>query len=609
MVDATPAKRVLPARDRRESTAKRARYSPAPSSTTKKAAPPSKPSTPASDAKPKRKYTKRTSTVRTPTPRDASTPPVEDVLPTKVTNSKPLPTTKEKQAAKLSPKEYQSIAESAILSASLYRSRVQWLSDGIFKKYWVKPVKRKGVVEQPPNNPDAKSMSKLGNGTITIEPHKLDVTFYTVREQQQVPAPQPHYKHPNQHTPKPPAVGTVSMGPPQNPGAQTPNAPPPNTVPTPQKPPTPQSQPMTPAVKQESAPSTPVPATPGSVGKPPTQQTIQTPAAAPKANSDPVIQMLAARAATDARLKDLMKVVATSKATPDQLKEFQKHIDEFNAVVKKQEADKAGREPQQTPVATPVQEPVATQQPPPRQEGPQQAVASPSTQHAAGAAVATAAPTSAPVGAPTGPATGPPASSTPTPVTTQPPPHNSPAPRPPAPYAAYPAPRMEAIIKHIVLEFHGDGASTDRFLFPDYAALDLRYGGLEMNATFALERKGSEIISSLGDSAIEEVAAAQAKWKADVEYYEPITITVRANQHRTIETIARAARTLPEVQEHMKKILETKTRAPVEYLVHQLPREKGVAGSEVPSAEMVDSGVEMGSEDEDDELKAFYGHY
>lgn len=590
MAETTPAKRVLPPRERRESAAKRLRYSPAPASIAKKSAP----ATPASDAKPKRKYTKRSSAVRTPTPRDASTPPVDDIIPTKVTNSKPLPATRQKQASNLPLKDYQSIAESAILAASLHRSRMQWLSDGIFRKYWVKPVKRKGVIEQPPNNPDAKSMSKLGNGTILVDPHKLDVTFYTVREQQpQVPL----QKHPNQHTPKPPGLGTSPMGPPIPSSMSTPN--PTGNSP---KPLIPQSRPVTPAVKPETAITTSQPAASGAVGKPPTQQTIQTLAAPPKANSDPVIQMLASRAATDPQLKDLMKVVATSKATGEQLKEFQKHIDEFNEVVKKQEADKAERDklqPQAQATATPAQ-PVAAQQST-KQEVSVQPVPSPNTQHAAGAAVAT---TNTP-----GPATAAPTPSTP--VASHPATYA--APRPPQQHPAYPAPRTEAIIKHIVLEFHGEGASTDRFLFPDYAALDLRYGGLEMNASFLIERKGSEVAATLGDSSAEEVAIMQAKWKADVEYYQPITITVRANQHRTIETIARAARTLPQVQEHMKNILETKTRAPVDYLLHQLPREKGIAGSEVPSAEMVDSGVEMGSgeepdEEEDDELKVFYGH-
>jgi hypothetical protein len=579
MSDATPAKRVLPARERRESAAKRMRYSPAPSSTVKKSAPASKPATPASEAKPKRKYNKRTSLAQTPIPRDASTPPVEDIIPTKVTNSKPLPATKQKQATVMSSKDYQSIAESAILGASLHRSRSQWLSDTIFKKYWVKPTKRKGVIDQPPNNPDVKSMTKLGNGTIIIEPHRLDVTFFTVRETTQVPVQKP----PILQSPKPTGPTGGAMGPPQS------------ATPTPaqQKPLIPQTPSASPVPKQEPGTATAQATAPAPVGKPPAQQTIQTPAAAPKANSDPVIQMLAARAATDPQLKELMKVVATSKATAEQLKEFQKHIDEFNAVVKKQGADKAEREKQQTSSAATAP---SSQQPPSTPETSVQAVPSPNTQHAAGAAVTS----TTSHAAPTAPST---------PAAAHPSTYNG-APRPPPQYPAYnPAPRMEMIIKHIVLEFHGEGASTDRFLFPEYAALDLRVGGLEMNASFFVERKGSDVISAFGDSSPEEMALAHAKWKADVDYFQPITITVRANQHRTIETIARAARTLPEVQEHMKKVLDNKTRAPVEYLLHQLPREKGVAGSEVPSAEQVDSGVDMGdSEGEDDELKALYGN-
>lgn len=287
--------------------------------------------------------------------------------------------------------------------------------------------------------------------------------------------------------------------------------------------------------------------------------------------------MLAARAATDPQLKELMKVVATSKASPDQLKEFQKHIDEFNAVVKKQEEERVAREKQ-----------LAAQRPVQQSNTPGTGSMSPAPQQSGTTPSASPVPT--------------------TTAAAHPSVYNTTAPRPPPNYPSYPPPRMEAIIKHIVIEFHGDGASTDRFLFPDYAALDMKYGGLEMLTSFLVERKGSEIIASYGDSSVEEVAAAQAKWKPDVEYFQPVTIMVRANQHRTIETIARAARTLPEVQEHMKKVLETKTRAPVEYLVHQLPRDKGVTGSEVPSVEMVDSGVEMDSQDEDDELKAWYGN-
>jgi hypothetical protein len=302
--------------------------------------------------------------------------------------------------------------------------------------------------------------------------------------------------------------------------------------------------------------------------------------------------MLAARAAADPRLKELMKVVATSKASPEQLKEFQGHIDEFNALVKRQEAERAekekdnGKGKEQQPSegtassATPqTREGSEVRPPPPVSASPAPTVSRPATYNAVLPQVGT------PSGAP-------------------------------SPYASYPPPppqpppaRAEPIIKHIVIEFHGEGASQDRWLFPEYAALDIKYGGLEMTCSFFVERKGSEVISTLAGGSADETAALQSKWKADQEYYQAVTILVRANQHRTIETVARAARTLPEVQEQMKRVMKNKIRAPEEYLVHQLPREKVLATADVLAGGFVDSAVEMLSEDEDDELEDFYGNW
>jgi len=47
-----------------------------------------------------------------------------------------------------------------------------------------------------------------------------------------------------------------------------------------------------------------------------------------KTNPDPVISKLAARASTDPELKSLMKEVATGNASQEQLRIFQRHIDE-----------------------------------------------------------------------------------------------------------------------------------------------------------------------------------------------------------------------------------------------------------------------------------------
>ena len=545
MADETPQRRVLPARQRRESAAKRRAYSPEPAPT-----PAKKAATPASEPRQKRKYTKRASIIPPSTPSGTSTPPVEDVIPTKVTSSKPLPSTRQKQASNLSSKEYQSIADSAILAASLHRSRAQWLVDGVFKKYWTKPVKRKGVIDVPPNNPDQKSMQKIGQGQITIEPHEFNVSFYTVREPQ---APLPYYRHPNQHTPKP-----TTFPPP--PGALATTSAPTTPAASSQRPQQAASNPSSvSAVKQDSQPANPAKA-PANASSPPKP--------APRTTSDPVIQMLAARAASDPNLKELMKVVATSKASPEQLREFQAHIDEFNAVVKKQEAERAEKEKEQQKNET---------KPP--------AVQTSNLPNATPTTSASQPPTYSPA-----PRPGPSGPSTPV-------------------YANYPPPpRPEAIIKHIVVEFLGEGASPDRWLFPEHAVLDIKYGDVEMTCSFFVERKGSEIIASLAGGSAEEAGALQTKWKPDQEYYQPLTMLVRGNHHRTIETIARAAKVLPEVQEYMKGVMKNKTRAPEEFLVHQLPREKGMATGEIPSADFVDSAVEMVSDEEDDELRDFYGN-
>ncbi|KAK5097751.1 hypothetical protein LTR70_002793 [Exophiala xenobiotica] len=492
MPDEAPARRVLPARSRRESR--------------RASSPPTKPASPTAkatdDSKLKKPYEKRIKTVHVSTSgRSASTPTSigEEILPTKVTSTRPLPATIEKQTDGLANKQFQSLADSAILAASLHRSRMQWLADGIFKKFWTKPVKRKKVVEEPPNNPDVKSMQKLGNATITIEPHTFEAMFYVVRDPHIVPLPM--YKPSIQQTPPVSVQANV-------------HAPTISSIPTK----------ATPAAAKPS----PVPATP-----PPSSHRPPTPPGGAK-TTDPVIQMLASRAATDVHLKDLMKVVATSKATPDQLREFQAHIDEFNAIVKQQEAEKEAKA--KLAVPTPYR--------------------------------------------------------------------NSPL-NPTPQFAAYPTqPRQEAPIKHVVIEFTspsaaGQAASSDRWLFPEHAVLDTQYGGIEMTCSFFIERKGSDVLVSMKDLPSEEMQTMSNKWKADTEYYQPVTMTIKATQHRTIEAIARSAKSLPEVQKYMEGVMEKKTRAPQDFLVHRLPREKVDS-----SVDFVDSAVELSGED--DELKDYY---
>jgi hypothetical protein len=150
-------------------------------------------------------------------------------------------------------------------------------------------------------------------------------------------------------------------------------------------------------------------------------------------------------------------------------------------------------------------------------------------------------------------------------------------------------------------------SNPDRWLFPENAVLEIRYGGLEMLVSFLVEKKGSDILSSMNMESDEELARMQTRFKPDQEYYQPVTMTVKAAHHRTIETIARAAKPLPVVQEYMKDVMNKKERGPSEYLVYRLPRESVMA--ETMESGFIDSGVELenGSSSEEDELKDVYG--
>ena len=560
MSDTVTARRVQPSRERRASAIKRRASSPIPPPTHDQN--PSTPSTRAAtsiantDGKPKR-YEKRIKTVHISTPsRETSTigSSLEEALPTKIVNSRPLPCLNDKQPDNLPTLQYQSIAESATLSASLHRSRMQWLCEGIFKKYWVKPVRRKKIIEEPPNNPDVKSMHSLGTANITIEPHTFEARFFVVREA--VPMPLPLVKPAPAlplNTAKPVVTPSPSL---QTPAksippisqplvtAQTPTARLPTTPNSSQTKPVPPKLPTTavrpPPVTQTQNISKPL--------LPPTSTQTPTRTATPPAakTTDPVIQMLASKAAVDPHLKELMKIVAASQATPEQLREFQKHIDGFNAIVKKQESEREARA--KLAAATGTAHPLLST-------------------HSLHYGIARSSP-----------------------LNPQFTPHQN-------------FPRPEPRIKHIIIEFlsppsAGQAPITDRWLFPEHAVLDTQYGGTEMTCSFLVERKGSEILAAFKDVSPEELLSMKQIWRPDTEYFQPVTFTIKTSQHRILETIARSAKSLPEVQKHMQHILENKTRAPQLYLVHQLAKEKVEH-----AVEFIDSGVDM---DDEDVLKDFY---
>jgi hypothetical protein len=354
----------------------------------------------------------------------APAPPVEEPpapLPKSIQSGKPLPTVEDAQPEDLPTKEYQSLQErynsiylcatlplkhhiwlglveltcfgsfsSGVLAESLHRSRNKWVAEGLFEKYWSKPVKRKGVITEDPKNPPKDSMTKLGQVTITIEPHVFEATLFAVKDPKpaqtaQASSARPilQYGPPNGMMP-PPKTPAATPATPATVAQKTPTtAQAATTQPSP-KPQEPHSRPQSSATNDppkvsasprgmESVltPTTPVtasqaatrPATattvsaqPSSTPQPaasvvtaspvvtssrpaaPAQSPATTtakPAAKQPSGTDPIIVTLAEKASEDPQLRDLMKRVAVGEAKPDELATFQKIIDQITAEYKK----------------------------------------------------------------------------------------------------------------------------------------------------------------------------------------------------------------------------------------------------------------------------------
>lgn len=195
-------------------------------------------------------------------------------------------------------------------------------------------------------------MLKVGTCKLTIEPHVFEVTLFTIKEPYTAPPMEQPNQKPVQQYGRPSSV----HAPPQaGPGAcvQFPSSHQPSPRTTPHPPtayaqtssndqpqgwqsnrhpshqlPTPTSSLVEPRSTNPPLPNT-NPVTPGPPREPlkPTQ--------------DPVIQMLATKASSNASLKALMKVVASGNASHDQLKVFQSHIDELTALLSKQASSTA----------------------------------------------------------------------------------------------------------------------------------------------------------------------------------------------------------------------------------------------------------------------------
>lgn len=433
----------------------------------------------ATPAPKKQKLSQPSTKEATPTARES--PSVQQAkpsgLPSKISASAPLPVLLDKsQPASLPDSEYQSLASSAVLAASLERSQHAWTRDGIFQRFWKKPEGRQ-------KGPDLvlKSMKDKGRCRLRIEPHIFEVNLWVVTK----PRPPPPPKSQVQAAPYRPQQQTQYYQ----------NRP---------LPPAGQPQPLAPLQsRQPSAPqATPQPATPVAQDK--------------KASPDPVISMLATRASSDPELKALMKEVATGKATQEQLRVFQKHIDELGAVIQAQKLKEAAEEEKARMAkqsATPVQSNTTPQPVLP------QAVPQP-VQNAVW--------------------------------------QQQPLPPPPVQQYVPPPPPPPS---EVVFAFTLAGATEDRFLFPQYSILE-PLSAQHVLASFIVTRKGSEAADPTG-----------LHLDPDTEYWQPVTMMVEVAYGREplLKDVSKWVKPADEVREEMKKIMQRCTRAPESFLPLRLP--------------------------------------
>ncbi|KAH7327006.1 hypothetical protein BKA65DRAFT_61006 [Rhexocercosporidium sp. MPI-PUGE-AT-0058] len=481
----------------------------------------------------------QTPTPPAPPPQPAVPAPVEESLPRSIAPGKPLPTVEAPQPENLPSSQFQTIPESGVLVESLHRSRHKWLSEGIFEKYWTKPTKKKGAPDAPPDNPAKDSMTKLGSCSITVEPHTFEATMYAIKDPNPkpllatVPPPQQQMRRP-----------IIQYGPPG--GVMPPNPPPAPVQPVQQKPPPPipQASPRSQDVQmQNTAPAPPNNAysqgqqtpnpLPNSNRPPPLQlpTATRTPQPAPPPtpvgkSTDPVIQMLAERAATDPSLKALMRIVANGEATAEELKRFQSHIDELTRLQKARQAAEA------------VPSPPPTNQVPSTQQSIQQTNGNHPQPF-----IQASNPTPPMKVAPTPP----PPAPTPTPQF---------QPQPQALRSKGPVPSSKPDISGVVFEF--SGGNGDRYSFPKFSILETRPNG-EVIVSFLIVRKGS--------------SSDCPTYDPELDYYQPITIRLYAHQPRQLDALQKIVAPPEEVRRYMDDIMDKATRAEYVLLAMRLPKD------------------------------------
>ena len=441
-----------------------------------------------------------------------------------------------------------------MLAASIEQSRQRWLKDGVFERYWEKPTKKKTTFEAP--NPPKETMSKLGICSMIIEPHVFEVTLYTVKDN---PMPYASIQPPPLSSPQYNPFATAATYPPYNYSAPPAPPAPPKYHGQQQGP----SQTTLPPFREGFAQFGPQgPSSTNHATLPPPVSVTSRPPGFSKARStnhqggpqdhnsepkqDPVIQMLATRAASDHNLKTLMKVVASGQASQTQLKEFQDHIDELNTILKSQpkatESLHGGNRPPPPP-------------PPPLpsarggQEYMSRVVVPTSTPDSSWTQIPSVMPYSNPhaqvpsiktePSSKTQPFTAPSANSKPT-------------------YSVH-----KPEINSIVFDFGGTG---DRFSIPRFSILEYLYGGTQVIVSFLVIRRGN--------------TAKAGKYKDTKSYYQPVTLRLSTPHPRVLQPLSKVVASPDEVRKYMDSVFDKMSPAETVFLATRLPRPREAEGLE-----------------------------
>ncbi|KAK4996089.1 hypothetical protein LTR66_004231 [Elasticomyces elasticus] len=488
----------------------------------------------------KKAKTAASSTVNNSLPVKGNTPVIDLLqqafirppLPSKIVEGKPLPSLKEPQPLEVQEEEYQSISSSGVLAASIERSRQRWLVEGIFERFWTKPGRGKSAAADLPNNPPASSMKAVGRCTITVEPHEFEANVYiyqdpaTALKLKQIKPLAPQKVSYSANAGQPTIYGQTPQ---QASHYQS------RTLPPLQQAPMWNNRTLPPLMSSGGPPSTP-----GHGGNYQLSATSKsrTPVSTPQAKPgpDPVIQMLATRASTDPELKALMKIVATGNANQDQLRIFQRHIDELTAIIQSQKM--------QSNTLPPIN---------PRSQGPSPAVTPNQQSPAAGS----------PYGVPSHPVlstVSPHQPATTADGTAQWGQQVAPAVSQHGhPQQSQSNSQQPSIGRPVLLEFSSAGATPDRFLFPTHSILE----SIDANtllASFIITRKGSE-------------AADPGAFDPQKGFYEPITVQISVDKPNPplLDAFLRSVKAVDEVKTHMVETMRRYSRAPEVYLPLRLP--------------------------------------